>query len=145
MPDTLTKDPTLALQPYARYVLSCLLRDQVFFILPKSDLYAGNPRELPREILTEDDIVAPEKRKGRPTRREKGKKARVAMEELDKWLGTEEAQASADVQKAVAAYEEAKAAALGEGETVAMIDSQGEIIRRLAASYGNSAGLASGR
>uniref|UniRef100_A0A8H8CQI2 Uncharacterized protein n=1 Tax=Psilocybe cubensis TaxID=181762 RepID=A0A8H8CQI2_PSICU len=94
MPDSLTNAQTLPLQPYARYVLSCLERDHVFYILPKSDLGAANPRDLPREIFTEDGMSfhdqGPQKRRGRPARREKGKKARAALDQLDKWTAEDD-------------------------------------------------------
>jgi hypothetical protein len=51
-----------------------------------------NPRELPREIYADDGMVFSEaqKRKGRPARREKGKKARIALEDLDDWISEQQ-------------------------------------------------------
>ncbi|KAF8973557.1 hypothetical protein BDZ97DRAFT_376774 [Flammula alnicola] len=90
MAESLSSPSVVSLQTYVRYVLSCLKKDRVFLILPKSDLGAMNPRELPRELYAEDGIafseVGTQKRKGRPARREKGKKARLALEGLDDWL-----------------------------------------------------------
>ncbi|KAF8167743.1 hypothetical protein B0H34DRAFT_792438 [Crassisporium funariophilum] len=56
-----------------------------------SDLGPMNPRDLPRELFVDEGSVAvaespPQKRKGRPTKREKGKKAKRALEGLDEWL-----------------------------------------------------------
>jgi len=91
MADSLTTPQLLPLQPHVRYVLSRLQKDRVFLILPKSDLGPMNPRELPRELYADDGIVfsdPTQKRKGRPAKRDKGKKARLALEELDDWLSS---------------------------------------------------------
>ncbi|KDR85359.1 hypothetical protein GALMADRAFT_52449 [Galerina marginata CBS 339.88] len=115
MPESLTSPNVLPLQTHIRYILSCLKRDHVFFILPKSELYPMNPRELPREIYAENggglsDQTA-QKRKGRPARREKGKKARQALESLDEWSLEDHAEQMND---AVADYEASKAVMLDE-------------------------------
>lgn len=100
MADSLSAPGSTPLQPYVRYVLSCLRRDNVFLLLPKSDLGAMSPRELPREIYADDGIVftnaEEKKRKGRPPRREKGKKARLALEGLDAHLSRPTISATAD-------------------------------------------------
>jgi hypothetical protein len=99
------------LQPYAIYVLSTLVKAHAFYILPASTLHPFNPRELPREIFVQDDYelctpvdkqhtvgnasqesgsaMVPEvqtKKKGRPTKRDKKKKAMQALHQVDKWL-----------------------------------------------------------
>ncbi|KAF5312220.1 hypothetical protein D9619_002882 [Psilocybe cf. subviscida] len=100
MADSLSAPASAPLQPYVRYVLSCLRRDNVFLLLPKTDLAAMNPRELPREIYADDGIVFTDvegkKRKGRPPKREKGKKARLALEGLDEHLSRPAISATAD-------------------------------------------------
>lgn len=89
IPESLTNPGNLYLQPHVRYILSCLEKDQVFLIVPQSNIRALNPRDLPRETILDDGTAMPEeghKRKGRPARREKSKKARIALDELDEWL-----------------------------------------------------------
>lgn len=54
MPESLISANVAPLQTYVRYVLSCLKKDEVFFILPKSDVGPMNPRELPRERYVDD-------------------------------------------------------------------------------------------
>ncbi|PPQ67118.1 hypothetical protein CVT25_005719 [Psilocybe cyanescens] len=134
MPDSLTNAHTLPLQPYARYVLSCLQRDLVFHIFPKSDLGAANPRELPREIFTEDGMAfleqGSQKRKGRPARREKGKKARAALDNLEKWTAEDE-QGSSEIDKALSEYTNSKATMLGADGTrlpKGSVEKVGEIV-----------------
>jgi len=90
MADTLSSPQMQPLRPHVQFLLCRLKKEQVFFILPKSELGAMKPRELPREVLADDDITfsdhGGQKRKGRPARREKGKKARLALEAVDSWL-----------------------------------------------------------
>jgi hypothetical protein len=84
------------------YILKILLDAQVFYILPSSQRYALNPRALPREVFVQDcddsvplagsghfaipEIGIPKKRKGRPSKREKTKKAKDALATLKNWL-----------------------------------------------------------
>ena len=90
LPSALTTAHLLPLQPSATYILSTLLEAQVFYILPSSELGPLNPREIPRELFIHDGshIPGPEapKKKGRPTKREKVKRAKDALGNLDKWL-----------------------------------------------------------
>jgi len=63
----------------------------VFVILPKNELGPLNPRDLPREIFAHEEPIlnfesGSQKKKGRPTRREKGRKARTALQGLDEWI-----------------------------------------------------------
>lgn len=87
MPEAVANTHVRNLQPYTTFILSCLWKDQVFFVLPKNELGPLNPRDLPRELFAHE---APEsssqKRKGRPTGREKSKKARAALQGLDEWI-----------------------------------------------------------
>ncbi|KIM88530.1 hypothetical protein PILCRDRAFT_228881 [Piloderma croceum F 1598] len=105
LPQTLTAHLT-PLQAHAIYVLSALVKAQAFYILPASALHPFNPRELPREIFVQDGFelstpvdeqgqelsgsaIVPEipsKKKGRPTKRDKKKKALQALHQVDKWL-----------------------------------------------------------
>ena len=104
LPQTLTAHLT-PLQAHTIYVLSALVKAQAFYILPASALYPFNPRELPREIFVQDgyelstpvdeqgqgsgSAIVPEipsKKKGRPTKRDKKKKALQALHQVDKWL-----------------------------------------------------------
>jgi hypothetical protein len=68
-----------------------LLKDNVFFITPRSDLGPLNPRDIPREIFVDEKTILPldpnaPKKKGRPNKRDKAKKARLALDNLDRWL-----------------------------------------------------------
>lgn len=110
MTDSLASQQIIALRPYVQYVLSCLQKDQVFVILPQSDLGPMNPRDLPREIYAEDGIVFSDpfqRKKGRPARKEKGKKARLALDDLDGLLSKIDGSAE-DVDTAMAGYQSAK-------------------------------------
>jgi hypothetical protein len=91
LPEAVANTYVRNLQPYTTFILSCLWKDQVFFILPKNELGSMNPRDLPRELFAhEAPILNPQsgsqKRKGRPAGREKSKKARAALHELDEWI-----------------------------------------------------------
>ncbi|KAF9270051.1 hypothetical protein L218DRAFT_992716 [Marasmius fiardii PR-910] len=100
LPDTLNSEQLKALRPIVCYILHQMVQSDVFHILPHSDLGPYNPRNLPREVyLDQNTIAAPtypdmntegadtaEKKKGRPSKRDKVKKAKVALEGLDKWL-----------------------------------------------------------
>jgi len=90
--------------------MSALVKSQSFFILPVSSLHPLNPRDLPREIFIQDgyelsstneqhitgdasqaggSALIPEvqtKKKGRPTKRDKKRKALQALNQVDKWL-----------------------------------------------------------
>lgn len=72
------------------YIASAMVKDQVFYVLPSSDLGPENPRYLPREVLARDsslesDPEAP-KKKGRPSRQDKARKAQLALDGLNDWL-----------------------------------------------------------
>ncbi|KAG5220124.1 ribonuclease [Salix suchowensis] len=79
------------LQPYVTYVIQKLMKDEVFDILPTSELHPLNPRVLPREyyqaVGTLPSVILASKRKsGRPSKHEKASKAQDALDKLDKWL-----------------------------------------------------------
>ncbi|KAI0319865.1 hypothetical protein OF83DRAFT_1108195 [Amylostereum chailletii] len=102
MPLQIHNDPaTKVLAPFVRHILSKLLLQRVFHILPRTSLEPHAPRTLPREVFVSDNSVptmadeestgeiqgpkAP-KKKGRPTRRDVQKRAREAVATLDRWL-----------------------------------------------------------
>ena len=88
---SLQDKPLAPLQPHVAHVISRMMRDEVFHILPRSDLFPMAPRELPREIVGEDprpDILG-KRGKGRPSKRDKAKQSRAAMERLDQWSRTQ--------------------------------------------------------
>ena len=96
----------MPLQPHANYILNHLLSEKVFYILPSLSYYPLNPRDLPREVFTQDHegpdsfttrdynqlsigAVTPgevSKKKGRPKKSEKLKKAKNALISLENWL-----------------------------------------------------------
>ncbi|KAF8807740.1 hypothetical protein BYT27DRAFT_7189838 [Phlegmacium glaucopus] len=91
LPEVVATTHIRNLQSYTTFILSCLWKDQVFFILPKNELGPLNPRDLPRELFAHEGPLAnsesgPQKRKGRPAGREKSKKARAALKGLDEWI-----------------------------------------------------------
>ncbi|KAG1749835.1 uncharacterized protein EDB91DRAFT_1197140 [Suillus paluster] len=96
LPDVLNTDLLRPLRPHVIFVLSALQKAQFFLILPPSNLYPLNPRELPREKIMSDVADAYEqvasattnapKKKGRPSKHDKVKKSRDALVALDKWL-----------------------------------------------------------
>lgn len=60
-------------------------------VLPPSDLYAMNPRKLPREVFVRDNeepehAETTSKKKGRPSKRDKQKRTKEALGTLDRWL-----------------------------------------------------------
>jgi len=67
-----------------------MVKDQVFYVLPSSDLGPENPRYLPREVLARDSSLEPDpeapKKKGRPSRQDKARKAQLALDGLNDWL-----------------------------------------------------------
>jgi len=89
----------------------------VFVILPQSDLGPMNPRDLPREIHAEDGIVFSDpfqRKKGRPARKEKGKKARLALDDLDGLLSKIN-RSPEDADTPVVGYQSAKLTLLERG------------------------------
>ena len=91
LPEAVANTHVRNLQPYTAFILSCLWKDQVFFILPKNELGSLNPRVLPRELFAYEALIlnpesGSQKKKGRPARREKSKKARAALQGLDEWI-----------------------------------------------------------
>ena len=117
MTDTLTSQPFIPLRPYVQCILSCLEKDQVFVTLPQSDLGPMNPRNLPREIYAEDGIVFSDlvqRKRGRPAKKEKGKKARLALDALDDLVSKID-RSPEDVDTAFAGYQSAKLTLLERG------------------------------
>ncbi|KAG1715993.1 hypothetical protein ID866_1158 [Astraeus odoratus] len=86
LPEALRAEPLAPVRPHAIYVLSMLVKKGVFQILPRSGVYPLNPRELPRELVVEEVGNGTVKKKGRPSKREKKKKAKDSLLSLNQWL-----------------------------------------------------------
>ncbi|TFK94434.1 hypothetical protein K466DRAFT_642210 [Polyporus arcularius HHB13444] len=107
LPATVTEPHLLRLRPYAVHVLTTLLDAHVLEILPHSSLRAQNPSILPREVFVvegqetptvlqpegavdEEGISPskkkPKKKKGRPSKRDKARKAKDALASLEKYV-----------------------------------------------------------
>ncbi|KAI0778298.1 hypothetical protein BD413DRAFT_601085 [Trametes elegans] len=105
LPSALEESRYRPLKPYVSYVLTTMLDAQVFHILPHSSLHARTPSNLPREVFIPDGqesaaileastsypssheqgINAP-KKKGRPSKRDKMRKAKEALVSLEKYV-----------------------------------------------------------
>lgn len=78
------------------HVLSQLINSEAFYILPSSDL---EPCKLPREIFVPDreeeevvgDASATARKRGRPSRRDRQKRANQAAAALETWVRQEQA------------------------------------------------------
>ena len=93
LPQNLAPPHLLPLQPYAIHILQTLLASKAFHVLPASSSRSQNPSVLPREQFVADASVEPPaegtttaKKKGRPSKRDKVRKAKDAVVALDKWL-----------------------------------------------------------
>ncbi|KAK0198265.1 hypothetical protein F5146DRAFT_1018860 [Armillaria mellea] len=87
IPDTLTTAELKPFKPAVLHILKILVTSQIFHILPASGLDCQNPRTLPREIVI-PDVLGEEgpKRKGRPTKGDRVKRSKVALDNLDQWM-----------------------------------------------------------
>ena len=83
LPDTLDTEYLALLRPHVIYVLSDFSKVGAFHILPHSRVHPLNPKELPRELVVEDMTT---KKRGRPSKRERKKKAKDSLVALNKWL-----------------------------------------------------------
>lgn len=119
MGETLSSPQMQPLRPSVQYILCRLQKERVFFILPKSELGAMKPRDLPREVLADDGIIFPDhrdqKRKGRPARREKGKRARLALEAVDGWLSRSGPHEDETIDEVLGDYQTIKMTMLKDG------------------------------
>ncbi|KAI0328486.1 hypothetical protein GY45DRAFT_1326196 [Cubamyces sp. BRFM 1775] len=98
LPSSLKEPDHQALAPYATHILSTMMDAQVFHVLPDSTLNAQNPSVLPREVFAMDDQVASAtdvtreagssapKKKGRPSKRDKIRKAKEALASLERYV-----------------------------------------------------------
>ena len=106
LPIALHDNYLVRLRPYVVHILTTLLDTQAFLILPDSSLRAQSPARLPREVFvpegydaaqvlratgvfrTTDDVrtAAPAKKKGRPSKRDKARKAKDSLISLDKYV-----------------------------------------------------------
>lgn len=111
--DTLTSLELSPLKEPVLYIVSRMVKDQIFYILPPSELGPENPRYLPREIVVDNstntgaDTEGP-KKKGRPSRVEKAKKARVALGGLTTWLDSSQSSDIDIAQDDLTRYEKDK-------------------------------------
>ncbi|KAI0825019.1 hypothetical protein BC628DRAFT_1419396 [Trametes gibbosa] len=101
------EDPELQpLRPYVSHILAKMLEARSFYITPQSSTNAQNPSKLPREILVLDGqehsatlqvatpsasyqdpgTSAPPKKKGRPSKRDKIRKAKEALLSLERYV-----------------------------------------------------------
>ncbi len=106
LPTALHENHLLRLRPYVVHILTTLLDAQAFLILPDSSLRAQHPARLPREIFVpegqdstvflqaagavdttdEANATAPAKKKGRPSKRDKARKAKDALASLERYV-----------------------------------------------------------
>lgn len=91
LPSSLIGNYLLPLQPVVFHILSTLVTDGVFFLVPSTHLHALNPRDLPREVFVDEETVmlvdpAAPKKKGRPTRLDKAKKVKASLHNLERRL-----------------------------------------------------------
>ena len=89
LPSLLTTGDLLPLRPYVATVLSTLLKDDVFYILPHAALRGDNPRELPREQVTDDasdlSLETGKRKRGRPSKQDKAKRNKAILGKLERW------------------------------------------------------------
>lgn len=141
LPSRLDTEQLSPLRPQVTHVLSRLL--DAFYILPSSDLEL---RKLPREVFVPDreeeeaavETSATARKRGRPSRRDKQKRANQATVVLDTWLGRRHAcdspelhggnhdQASKTIPPSRDAYLVQKRVML---EALAREESGGEVVR----------------
>ena len=94
------------MRPHVVHILTALLDTQAFLILPHSSLRAQNPARLPRELFVsegqdptlflqavgavdsndEPRAATPAKKKGRPSKRDKARKAKDALTSLERYV-----------------------------------------------------------
>lgn len=87
LPAELDSPDLLPLKTPVSHLMAIFLESDVFYILPTSDLGAQNPRQLPREVVKavlDTELNLP-KKKGRPSKRNKAIKAKIAVESLKAW------------------------------------------------------------
>ncbi|KAH9898287.1 hypothetical protein C8Q73DRAFT_834313 [Cubamyces lactineus] len=116
LPSTLKEPRHLPLAPYVAHILCLMLDAQVFHVLPESNLNTQNPSVLPREVFAMDHQVASTtdvtgepgsstpKKKGRPSKRDKIRKAKEALASLERYVdknyvGIPEGPSSFDVRE----------------------------------------------
>ncbi|KAI8990542.1 hypothetical protein BD414DRAFT_514295 [Trametes punicea] len=104
IPAALSEARFQTLKPYAIHILSTMLDAKVFHVMPHSLLNAQNPSNLPREVVvvsqeasavyeassahtaSSQPSTAPPKKKGRPSRRDKVRKAKEALLSLERYV-----------------------------------------------------------
>lgn len=101
LPSLLDTEQLSPLSPQVTHVLSQLVSSEAFYILPSSDLELC---KLPREIFVSDreeeeavgEVSATARKRGRPSRRDKQKRANQAAAALETWLRQEGACPASD-------------------------------------------------
>jgi len=100
LPSLLSTERLSPLRPQVMHVLSQLVSSDVFYILPSSDLELY---KLPREVFVSDreeeavaEASATVRKRGRPSRRDKQKRANQAAVALETWLRRGQAYRASD-------------------------------------------------
>ncbi|KAL0578611.1 hypothetical protein V5O48_003402 [Marasmius crinis-equi] len=95
LPNVLNSEQLKPLRPSVCYILDQLSKSETFFIIPSSETGPQNPRSLPREVYLDQNTISvvgntttnnSGNKRGRPTKRDKVKKAKAALEGIDKWI-----------------------------------------------------------
>jgi hypothetical protein len=102
-----------------------MTQDRIFYLLPSSETGSEDPRTLPREILVTDPALAENepggrRKRGRPSKREKAKRAQAALAGLNGRLDSSPA-GPPIAEDSLANYEREK------GELVAALESSGRM------------------
>lgn len=95
--NTLASGQLVPLREPVLFVTATMIQDQIFYLLPSSETGSENPRALPREVLVTDPAITGieaggQRKRGRPSRREKAKRAQEALASLDSRLGSSPAE-----------------------------------------------------
>ncbi|KAK1228642.1 hypothetical protein PQX77_008236 [Marasmius sp. AFHP31] len=142
LPTVMNSDHLKPLKPSVCYLLDQLVKSETFFILPNSESGPQNPRSLPREVYLDQNTISivgastdsGESKKGRPTKRDKVKKAKAALEGIDKWIHkTSQPQSNEHYllaqppQGSLAQYQDSKELLLSAMELIDVPDRRGAI------------------
>jgi hypothetical protein len=127
--ESLSSPELISLREPVIYVASTMVKDRVFYILPASNLGPENPRYLPREVLVGDsnselDPDTP-KKKGRPSWRDKARKAQMALEGLDSWLNSMQGGSAAELTMSPIPYDDLVQYHENKSELIAVLEDSG--------------------
>ncbi|TFK77252.1 hypothetical protein BDN72DRAFT_754013 [Pluteus cervinus] len=154
LPGTLQTPYLVPLAPAARNILSQFGTEGIFLLIPSSECGPFKPRSLPYEVVLDDTITTqpPDllKKKGRPSKRERSRRAKNAVENLEKWLQENPHQGSdslTDPSKATAELyhlhkaslldkvdESKNEGAMQSDESLALLDASKHVVQRLKAA-----------